>query len=217
MGAICWGGWPEIMPLTDLAIRNAKPRAKPYKLGDALGLFLLVQPSGGKLWRLKYRVDGKEKKLAFVTYPDVSLGDARKRRDEAREFLAGGKDLSREKQCAKVRSQTQATNIFAAIAAEFCEKRKCDGSKAWAASRAARSEYLLSLLTASLGRLPIAEIEPADVLAAIRKIERKGKLESARRTLQLAGAVFRYGVATARILSAPNPLSEDPDKVVSDT
>lgn len=67
------------MALTDIAIRNAKPRAKPYKIGDALGLFLLVQPTGGKLWRLKYRVDGKEKKLAIGTYPEVSLGEARRR------------------------------------------------------------------------------------------------------------------------------------------
>lgn len=102
-----------------------------------------------------------------------------------------------------MRSQVQAENAFAGISAEFCDKRKRDGSKAWAASTAFRSEYLLSLLNASLGRLSIAEIEPADMLAAARKVERKGKLESARRTLQLAGAVFRYAVATARIASDP--------------
>lgn len=191
------------MALTDMAIRNAKPRAKPYKIGDALGLFLLVQPTGGKLWRLKYRVDGKEKKLAIGTYPEVSLGDARRRRDEARELIAAGKDPSREKKREKVRAQVQAETTFAAIAAEFCEKRKRDGGKAWAASTAARSEYLISLLNVPLGRMAIAEIEPADVLTAVRKIERKGKLESARRTLQLAGAVFRYAVATARIASDP--------------
>ena len=78
--------WPP-MPLTDTSIRNAKARTKPYKLGDSGGLFLLVQPSGGKLWRLKYRVDGREKKLGLGTYPEISLADARKRRDEAREVL----------------------------------------------------------------------------------------------------------------------------------
>lgn len=191
------------MALTDIAIRNAKPRAKPYKIGDTLGLFLLVQPTGGKLWRLKYRIDGKEKKLAIGTYPEISLGEARRRRDEARELIAAGKDPSREKKREKVRAQVQAETTFAAIAAEFCEKRKRDGGKAWAASTAVRSEYLISLLNVSLGRMAIAEIEPADVLAAVRKIERKGKLESARRTLQLAGAVFRYAVATARIASDP--------------
>jgi hypothetical protein len=74
------------MPLTDVAIRNAKPREKPYKIGDTLGLFLLVQPSGGKLWRVKYRIDGKEKKLAIGIYPQVGLAEARRRRDAAREL-----------------------------------------------------------------------------------------------------------------------------------
>ena len=78
------------MALTDVAIKNAKRRDKPYKMGDTLGLFLLVQPTGGKLWRLKYRVDGKEKKLGLGTYPEVSLSDARKRRDDARELVAAG-------------------------------------------------------------------------------------------------------------------------------
>lgn len=191
------------MALTDVAIRGAKPREKPYKLSDAAGLFLLVQPSGGKLWRLKYRIDGREKKLGFGTYPDVSLGDARKRRDEAREMIAAGKDPSREKQRAKVRARLDSGNTFTAIADEYCAKRKRDGEKAWAPATATRSEYLLSLLNGTIGRLAINEIEPADVLGAIRKIESKGNLESARRTLQLASAVFRYAVATARLASDP--------------
>jgi len=191
------------MALTDIAIRNAKPRAKPYKLADALGLFLLVQPSGGRLWRLKYRIGGREKKLGFGTYPDVSLSDARKRRDEARELIAAGKDPSREKQREKIRSRIDAGNTFSAIADEYCAKRRRDGERAWAPATASRSEYLLSLLTGSIGRLPINEIEPADVLAAIRKIEGKGNLESARRTLQLASMVFRYAVSTARLTSDP--------------
>ena len=191
------------MALTDIAIRNAKPRPKPYKLADALGLFLLVQPSGGKLWRLKYRVDGREKKLGFGTYPEVSLSDARKSREEAREQLAAGKDPSREKQRDKVRSRIDAGNTFTAIANEYCAKRRRDGEKAWASATASRSEYLLSLLNGSIGRLAINEIEPADVLTAIRRIEGKGNLESARRTLQLASSVFRYAVATARLASDP--------------
>lgn len=191
------------MALTDIAIRNAKPRPKPYKLADALGLFVLVQPSGGKLWRLKYRVEKREKKLSFGTYPEVSLSDARKRRDEARELVAAGKDPSREKQREKVRARVDAGNTFSAIASEYCAKRRRDGEKAWAPATASRSEYLLSLLTGSIGRLAINEIEPADVLAAVRKIEGKGNLESARRTLQLASSVFRYAVATARLASDP--------------
>ena len=174
------------MPLTDVAIRNAKPRDKPYKVGDTLGLFLLVQPSGGKLWRVKYRIDGKEKKLAIGIYPQVGLAEARRRRDAARELVAAGKDPGREKQREKVRSRIQAETTFDAIAAEFCQKRRRDGQKAWAVSTATRSEYLLSLLKGSIGKLPITDIEPADVLAAVRKIERKGQLESRLATLKEA-------------------------------
>lgn len=193
----------EIVALTDVAVRNAKPGPKPYKLGDSHGLFLLVQPTGGKLWRLKYRVDGREKKLAIGTYPEIGLGEARRRRDEAREAMAAGKDPAREKQRDKVRAKLNAENTFAAITDEFCEKRKRDGQRAWAPATAKRCEYLLSILCGSIGNMPIAEIEPADVLVAVRRIEGKGKLESARRTLQLAGSVFRYAVATARLKSDP--------------
>lgn len=191
------------MALSDVAIRNAKPRDKPYKMGDSLGLFLLVQPSGGKLWRQKYRMDGREKKLGIGTYPDVSLSEARRRRDEAREMIAAGKDPSREKQRDRLRARESVGDTFALIAKEYCDKRKRDGQKGWAPATASRSEYLLGLLSGSIGRIPIAEIEPADVLAAVRKIEGKGNLESARRTLQLASSVFRYAVATARLSSDP--------------
>lgn len=191
------------MALTDVAIRNAKPDAKAYKLADGAGMFLLVTPTGGKLWRLKYRIDGREKLLAMGAYPETSLSDARKRREEARALVARGIDPSREKQRDKARSRIQATDTFTAIANEYCAKRRRDGEKGWSPATAIRSEYLLSLLNGSIGRLAIADIEPADVLAAVRKIEAKGNLESARRTLQLASMVFRYAVATARLRSDP--------------
>ncbi|HET9630694.1 MAG TPA: integrase arm-type DNA-binding domain-containing protein, partial [Novosphingobium sp.] len=191
------------MALTDIGIRNAKPGDKPIKLADGAGMFLLVTPAGGKLWRLKYRIDGREKLLAIGSYPELSLSDARKRREEARAMIAQGKDPSREKQRDKVRSRIQAADTFTAIANEYCAKRKRDGEKGWSPATATRSEYLLSLLNPSIGKLAIAEIEPADVLVAVRKIEAKGNLESARRTLQLASMVFRYAVATARLRSDP--------------
>ncbi|MEO0061695.1 MAG: hypothetical protein RLZZ08_255 [Pseudomonadota bacterium] len=191
------------MALTDIAVRQAKPAAKQYKLADGAGLYLLVTPAGGKLWRLKYRMAGKEKLLAFGAYPEVTLADARKRRDEAREQIAASKDPSREKRRAKVGQQAEAMNTFAIISAEYCAKRKSDGQGGWAGNTAKRSEYLLSRLNAALGSLPIGQIEPSDILAAVRKIEAKGTLESARRTLQLAGMVFRYAVATARLASDP--------------
>lgn len=191
------------MALTDVAIRKAKPGPKATKLADGGGMFLLVTPAGGKLWRLKFRIEGREKLLALGAYPEIGLGEARRRREEARELIALGKDPSREKQRDKVRARIQAADTFAAICAEYCAKRRKDGAKGWAPATAIRSEYLLSLVCGSIGKLSIGEIEPADVLTAIRRIEGKGKLESARRSLQLAGAVFRYAVATARLASDP--------------
>ncbi len=191
------------MALTDTTIRNAKAGAKAVKLADGLGMFLLVTPAGGKLWRLKYRIDGKEKLLAIGAYPAITLSEARKRRDEARAMIAKGKDPSREKQREKLRSRIGAADTFKAMADEYCSKRRRDGEKGWAPATATRSEYLLSLLYGSIGNMPIAELEPADVLAAVKKIEGKGNLESARRTLQLASMVFRYAVATARLRSDP--------------
>ena len=191
------------MALTDTTIRTAKPRDKEYKLADSGGLYLLVTPAGGKLWRLKFRIDGKERKLSLGGYPDVSLAEARKERDAARAKLASGSDPAREKQRQKVLAKLSAENTFAAISAEYCAKRQRDGARRWSPATVARSEHLLKRLDASIGHLPIADIEPADVLAAVRKLESKGRLESARRTLQLAGAVFRYAVATARLASDP--------------
>lgn len=191
------------MALTDTAIRNAKPRTKPYKMGDAGGLFLLVQPSGGKLWRLKYRVDGREKKLGLGTYPEVSLAEARRRRDDAKVELAAGKDPSREKQRRKIQAQEKAGATFNAVANEYIEKRKNDGKNAWATATAAKNEWLGSQLAPSLGPLTITDIEPLEVLSAVRKIEARGNLETARRALQFASAVFRHAVATARLKSDP--------------
>ena len=198
----CWKGKKKVA-LTDVAIRNARPGAKAIKLADGGGMFLLVTPAGGKLWRLKYRIDGHEKLLSIGAYPEIGLGEARRCREEARALIALGKDPSREKQRDKVRARIQAADTFAAISHEYCEKRKRDGIKGWVPATAIRSEYLLSLVCGSIGKLPIGEIEPADLLTAIRRIEGKGKLESARRSLQLAGAVFRYAVATARLGSDP--------------
>jgi integrase len=190
--------------LTDVAIRNAKPGPKPIKLADSGGLHLLVTPAGGKHWRLKYRVEGKEKQLAIGPYPQISLSEARKRRDEAKAKLASGKDPSREKQRDKVRTRAEAENTFRAIAEAYCAKRKRDGGKkGWAPATAIRSEYVLSLLMPGIGSIAVSEIEATDVLAALRRVEGKGKLETARRMLQLAGSVFRYAVATGHLESDP--------------
>lgn len=189
------------MALTDTAIRNAKARGKGYKLSDSGGLYLLVTPAGGKLWRQKFRVDGREKKLAIGTYPEISLVEARKRRDEARELIAAGKDPSREKQQAKHRARVSAANTFGEIAKEFLDKRRREGLST---STADKSEYYISRMGPVIARLPIAEIGAPDLLAVLRRIEAKGNYETARRVLQLSGRVFRYAVATARLASDPS-------------
>ncbi len=189
------------MALTDVAVRNAKPREKEYKLSDSSGLYLLVTPSGGKLWRLKFRTDGREKKLALGAYPEIGLSDARKRRDEARELVAAGKDPSREKQQAKHRARVSAANTFGEIAKEYIAKRRQEGLST---STADKSEYYISRLGPAFARLPVADIAAPDLLAALRPIEAKGNHETANRVLQLAGRVFRYAVATARLASDPS-------------
>jgi len=187
------------MALTDTKIRNAKPGEREFKLADSGGLYLLVTPAGGKLWRVKFRSSGKERKLSLGGWPAVSLAMARKERDKARELIAAGSDPAREKQLDKRRATEGAAATFSVIAREYCEKRKREG---WAEATAEKSEFLLSQLT-DISALPIVDILPADVLGCLRKIERRGKLETARRSLQFASNVFRYGVATARVSSDP--------------
>lgn len=189
------------MALSDLTIRTAKARAKEYKLADGGGLYLLVTPAGGKLWRLKFRTEGREKKLAIGAYPAIGLSDARKRRDEARELIAAGADPSREKQQAKHRAKVSAANTFGEVAREFIDKRRREGLSN---STADKSDYYIGRMGPIIARMPIAEIAAPDLLAVLRRIEAKGNYETARRVLQLAGRVFRYAVATARLPSDPS-------------
>ncbi|MCJ2178473.1 tyrosine-type recombinase/integrase [Novosphingobium album (ex Hu et al. 2023)] len=189
------------MALTDVTVRNAKPREREYKLADSGGLYLLVTPSGGKLWRLKFRVDGREKKLAFGGYPEIGLSDARKRRDEARELLAEGKDPAREKQQARHLAKVSAANTFGEVAKEFLEKRRREGLSD---STADKSEYYVSRMGTVIAKMPISDITVPDLLAVLRRIEAKGNYETARRVLQLSGRIFRYAVATARLTYDPS-------------
>jgi len=183
------------MPLTDVKIRSAKPGEKPKKLGDTAGLFLLVQPSGGKLWRFKYRIDGKEKKLSLGRYPDVTLQDARKRRDEARAIVADGLDPAEERKRAEREAQARHANSFERVAEEYLEKIAAEGREAVTIKK---SKWLLSLLAPSIGSMPVSDIKPAQLLAAIEPIHEKGHYETARRLRSFAGRVFRYAVATSR-------------------
>lgn len=191
------------MALTDIAIKSAKHSEKPIKLFDERGLFLLLQPSGGKLWRLKYRILGKEKKLSLGVYPDVSLKEARNRRDYARTLLANGADPASVKREQTKAAKRDAANTFKAIADEYIEKSAKEGR---AAVTINKTRWLLSLMEADLGNRPITEITPADLLETLQKIEAKGHLETARRMRSFAGRVFRYGVATSRATADPSNL-----------
>jgi integrase len=189
------------MPLSDTAIRKAKPSDKPQRLFDGGGLYLELSPAGGKWWRLKYRFGGKEKRLSLGTYPDTGLADARERRDSARKLLAQGFDPSAERQAAK-QSQSQAT----AAAGDTFEVM----ARAWMARQdvaevtANKTRWVLeTFLFPEIGSRPIAEISPRELLAALRGIEETGKLETAKRARIKAGQIFRFAVLEGKAESDP--------------
>lgn len=189
------------MPLSDVQIKAAKPTEKPQRLFDADGLYLEVSPSGGKLWRFKYRFGGKEKRLALGIYPTVSLKDARERRDNARRLLSNGIDPSIEKKVQKAATVTRHANSFEAVAREWYAKH----SPNWAASHSSKViQRLEKDLFPWIGGRPIAEITPPELLTALRRIENRGALDTAHRAQQDCGRVFRYAVATGRAERDPS-------------
>lgn len=191
------------MPLTDTAVRQARPKEKAYKLADGGGLFLLVQPNGAKYWRWKYRFAGKEKLLALGVYPEISLKEARSRRDKARKLLDSGTDPTAHRRAEKRRQKVLAANSFEAIAREWHEHQR----GRWTATHADRVlDSLEKDLFPSLGLRPIAEITPAEVLDVVRAVERRDALDVAHRVLQRAAAVFRYAIQTSR--AEVNPATE---------
>ncbi len=183
------------MPLTDTAIRNAKRGAKAIKLFDERGLYLEVSPTGGKWWRLKYRFDGKEKRLSLGVYPDVSLKDARERRDQARKLLANGIDPSANRKAQKSARADRAANSFESVAREWFARY----SPTWAATHAGKIiQRLEKDLFPWLGSKPIVEITAPQLLTVLRRIENRGALDTAHRAHQNCGQIFRYGIATGR-------------------
>jgi len=188
------------MPLTDTTIRNAKPGDRPYKLFDVHGLYLLVAPTGGKWWRLKYRFGGKEKLLSVGTYPDVTLRAARERRDDARKLLASGVDPGESRKAERQARLLAAANSFESVAREWHGKQV----NIWKPKHA--GDVLRRLETnifPHLGHRPIGDIEALELLATVRKIEARGAHDLAHRVLAVAGQVFRYGVATGRCRRDP--------------
>lgn len=181
--------------LTDMAIKKAKAEAKPYKMTDGAGLYLLVEPKGSKYWRMFYRYAGKQKTLAIGVYPDVSLADARARCHEARKLLANNVDPSAAKQAQKVAIVVQSESSFEAIAREWFKRHSPNWKENHSSKIIARLE---KDVFPWVGARPIAEITGPTLLAAIRRIENRGALETAHRALASCGQVFRYAVATGR-------------------
>lgn len=188
------------MALTDSAIRSAKPTDKPRKMADEKGLFLLVTPNGGKWWRLKYRFGGKEKLLSLGVYPDVGLKDARERRDEARKLLADGIDPSEHRKAQERQKKQSAENSFEAVAREWLENIRHKWTPRHYADTLKRLE---TYIFPELGARPVVEVDAAELLAALRKVEKKGADETARKVYRACGQVFRYAIATARCKSNP--------------
>ncbi|MDP1952373.1 MAG: integrase arm-type DNA-binding domain-containing protein, partial [Betaproteobacteria bacterium] len=183
------------MPLTDTEIKKAKAKEKPYRMTDGGGMCLLVHPNGGKYWRLAYRFGGKQKTLALGVYPDISLADARERREQARKLLANDADPGAVKQETKRTVLAAINNSFATLAKELHKVK----SPMWTAGHAKQwlgnmEKYAFPII----GDRPISEIEPMELVGIMRTVEANGTFETRDRLLQTIGAVFKYSIATGR-------------------
>lgn len=189
------------MPLTDTAIRKTRPVTKTQRMFDSGGLYIELSPKGGKWWRLKYRFNGKEKRLSLGVYPEVSLKDARLRRDELRKLLANDIDPSEHRKALKSAKAESLVNSFELISREWFAKH----SPNWAPTHADRIIRRLERdIFPWIGNKPISDITPPQLLQTIRRIEQRGALETAHRALGNCGQVFRYGIATGRVERDPS-------------
>jgi hypothetical protein len=192
-----------VMPLSDTAIKKAKPAHKPAKLSDAKGLYLLVNPNGSKLWRWKYRVLGKEKVMALGAYPDVTLAQARDGMDAARKLLAAGDDPMAVRKAEKVASLSAAEHSFQSVALAWWEH--------WRGPKSPRhADDVLRRLKAdvfpAIGARPVSEVQAPELVAMVKAISKRGALDIAKRALQTSGQVFRYAVAHG--LAQRNPAND---------
>ena len=188
------------MPLSDRACQNAKPKAKIYKLADDKGLYLEVKPMGGRYWRLKYRLDGKEKRLAFGVYPEVSLLEARARRDAARKLIADGIDPQEAARDQKEARALRAATTFEMVAREWHGRNLSKWSSNYGQDILHRLE---ADVFPEIGRKAISELTPLHVLNMLRKIEDRGAHEIVRRTRQFVGQICRYAIQTGRATINP--------------
>lgn len=191
------------MALTELAIKNSKPKEKLYRITDGGGLSLEISPAGGKLWRWRYYYHGKEQILALGKYPTVTLADARKKRDAARALVDAGKHPTREKKMMKLRKAHDGANSFAKVAIHWMETKQSGLNAKYAQQcRARMEEHIFPML----GDLPISDITIPDVVQAIERISNRGTIETAKRMKQLMGQIFRY--AAQRGLCQHNPAAD---------
>ena len=181
--------------LTDTACRKAKPTGKRTRIYDTAGMYLEIAPAGGKWWRLKYRFDGKEKRLSLGVYPEVSLAVARMKRDDARRLLHDGIDPSAQRRVMKASAVTSATNTLKNIAEEWLAR--FEGTWAPSHTRGVKRR-LQNDVYPWIGSCPIGEITPPEVLAVLRRIEGRGRLETAHRVRTHLGMIFRFAIATGR-------------------
>lgn len=189
------------MPLSDSAIRALKPREKDYRVADEKGLYLQISPAGGRLWRMKYRTSGgTEKKLAFGAYPEVTLKAARDLRDDARKLLAAGIDPAEKKKLERHTAKVSAANSFASVAQSYIDKCKREGRSERTTDK---QQWLMKLLDRTIGQRPVSEIQPFEMLEAVRKYETTGRTEAAHRALQFASQVFRFAIANQLAQSDP--------------
>ena len=188
------------MALSDTKVKTIKPTEKPFKLADERGLFILVRPAGGKLWRFKYRIGGKEKLLSFGTYPEVSLADAREKRDQARKVIAAGGDPSVILKANKAGKNESNANSFESVTRIWLKNYSANLSTA-------TSEKNLRLFQRDIfpwiGDKPISELKPKDILDAARRIEARGAVDTAKRAIQLCGQVFQQAVIDEKVMSDP--------------
>jgi len=183
------------MRLSALAVRNAKLREKPYKLGDGGGLYLLVKPSGTRLWRMNYAHMGRQNTLSFGEWPLIGLAEAREKRDEAKRHLAAGLDPSEERKLEQMRAEFAASNTFRAVAEEWFLKNEREGLSPVTLSK---NRWLLDKAYVTLANRPISQIGVQEVLLVLRRIEAARHYESAKRMRSVISRVFRYAIATAR-------------------
>lgn len=186
--------------LTAHAVHSAAPRAKRYKLYDTHGLHLLITPNGSKLWRIDYRADGKRRTLSLGPYPLYSLEEARQARDNARKQLRVGADPTDQQKRVKLAQALTQSSSFDAIADEVLAKMQREQR---AEATLTKTRWLLDFARPDLGRISVADITAPEILAVLRKVEARGRYETAQRLRSIIGSVFRYAIATGRASSDP--------------